>query len=80
MLIERCGKIYNIQPSLYLCRSITPFFLNKILNVAIDQKAPFHIWFHPWNLGSTNMEIEKYLKNVFSPFLNYAKTKERRLY
>jgi peptidoglycan/xylan/chitin deacetylase (PgdA/CDA1 family) len=77
MFIEKQSKLYNIQPSLYLCRSVSPLFLKMILNIAIDKKAPFHIWFHPWNFGVKNEQIEKYIKNVFSPFLKYAKAMKK---
>ena len=77
MYIEKTGKLYNVQPSLYLYRTQSPYFLRKILNSAIDKKAPFHIWFHPWNFGMNDVLVKNYIKNVFAPFLSYAKSKEK---
>ena len=77
MLIQKKGKLYNIQPSLYLTSSMRLLTIKKILDIAIRKKAPLHIWFHPWNFGTTPNQIEKYNQKVFSPFLKYAKTKEK---
>jgi hypothetical protein len=77
MYIEKKGKLHNIQPSLYLNQSVTPFILERILDVAIAKKAPLHLWFHLWTFGLDIQAIEKYVKNVFSPFLKYAQIKKK---
>ena len=77
MFIERNGKLYNVQPSLYLYPTKSPIILEKILDLAIAKKAPLHLWFHLWNFGSTDKQIERYIKNVLSPLLKYANRKEK---
>jgi peptidoglycan/xylan/chitin deacetylase (PgdA/CDA1 family) len=77
MFIEKKGDLYNIQPSLYLCPSISPLILKKILDLAVTKKAPLHLWFHTWNFGTTDKKIEGYVKNIFSPFLKYANNKKK---
>ncbi len=78
MSIEKRGNLYNIQPSLYLNPSLSPLILQKIIDVAVIKRAPLHFWFHPWNFGTTNKQIDKYIKNIFLPFLRYAKIKEQK--
>jgi hypothetical protein len=78
MSIEKKGELYSIQPSLYLNQSLSPFFLERILDAAIEKKAPLHLWFHLWNFGLRNQAIGKYVKNVFSPFLKYAQNKKEK--
>jgi peptidoglycan/xylan/chitin deacetylase (PgdA/CDA1 family) len=78
MCIEKKGLLYNIRPSLYLNQSLSPAILKKILNVAIEKRAPLHIWFHPWNFGNTNELIKKSINNMLLPLLTYAKSKEKR--
>jgi peptidoglycan/xylan/chitin deacetylase (PgdA/CDA1 family) len=77
MFIEKQGGLYNIHPSLYLDQSISSVFLNKILDLAIAKKLPFHIWFHLWNFGETKGSIHKTINKIFFPLLRYVKKKER---
>ncbi|MCW4018858.1 MAG: polysaccharide deacetylase family protein [Candidatus Bathyarchaeota archaeon] len=77
MFIEKKGSLYNVQPSLYLSPSVSPFILEKILNVAVNKKVPLHLWFHMWNFGTTRKQIEDYVENIFSPFLEHARKKEK---
>ncbi len=77
MCIEKKGRLYNVRPSLYLNHSVSAFLLKRILDIAIAERAPLHIWFHPWNLGETNEVIRKNINDVFLPFLKYAKSKEK---
>lgn len=77
MSIEKNGRLYNVRPSLYVNQSVSAFLLERILDIAIAKKAPLHLWFHPWNLGQTNQVIQKNINEVFTPFLRYAKKKER---
>lgn len=78
MFIEKKGKLYNIQPSLYLSPCLNSVILQKIVDVAVVKKAPLHFWFHPWNFGTTDTQIKKYMESVFLPFLRYAKNKEKK--
>jgi peptidoglycan/xylan/chitin deacetylase (PgdA/CDA1 family) len=77
MYIEKKGRLYDVHPSLYLGQSISSVFLRKIVDVAVTKKLPFHIWFHPWNLGETYESIQRSVRKVFFPLLSYAKKKER---
>jgi hypothetical protein len=77
MYIEKKGRLYDIHPSLYLGQGLSPILLKKILDVAITKRAPLHLWFHLWNFGESKEQINKYIRNVFFPFLIYAKKKEK---
>jgi len=77
MYIEKRGRLYDVHPSLYLGQSISSVFLRRIVDVAVTKKLPFHIWFHLWNLGETYESIQRSVKKVLFPLLNYAKKKER---
>jgi hypothetical protein len=76
MYIERKGEVYNIHPSLYIDEGTSFVFLKRILDIAIERKLPFHVWFHLWNFGETKRATRK-IKEVFLPFFGYAKRKER---
>lgn len=77
MYIEKRGRLYNIHPSLYLSQSLNSLLLQKILNVSVSKKLPFHIWFHLWNFGQTRESIQKSINRIFVPLLSYAKKKEK---
>jgi hypothetical protein len=77
MYIEKQDGLYNIHPSLYLDQSISSVFLNKIVDLAIAKRLPFHIWFHLWNFGVTKESIHKTINKIFFPLLRYVKKKER---
>jgi len=78
MCVERQGELYNVHPSLYINQHTRWIFLRRILDVSIERKLPFHIWFHLWNFGDSEKSIEKTIKRVLLPFLSYAKDKEKR--
>lgn len=77
MYIEKRGLLYDIHPSIYISQSISCIFLKKILDIAISEKLPFHVWFHSWNLGETKEPIQWSINKVLFPLLKYAKKKER---
>jgi len=77
MYIEKQGRLYDIHPSLYIGQSVGSTFLKKIVDIAIRKRLPFHIWFHLWNLGETNESIQRNIKKVLFPLLNYVKKKEK---
>ena len=77
MCIEKQDHLYNVHPSLYFDRGVRPIFLKKILDISISRKLPFHVWFHLWNFGETKDSMQNTIKEVFLPFLGYAKRKER---
>lgn len=76
MYIEKQSRLYDIHPSLYLDQGISCIFLKKILDIAIAKKLPFHIWFHLWNFGEKNRDIQRSINKVFVPLLDYARRKE----
>jgi peptidoglycan/xylan/chitin deacetylase (PgdA/CDA1 family) len=76
MYIERCGGLYNIHPSIYIDRHTNLSLLKKILDISIEKRLPFHVWFHSWNFGEEEKSVSKSVKNVFVPFLHYAKEKQ----
>jgi hypothetical protein len=75
MQIEKQGRLYNICPSLHLCRSANALFLKKILDIAVTERAPLHIWFHIWNFGEKPEAIQRSVKRTFLPLLQYAREK-----
>jgi peptidoglycan/xylan/chitin deacetylase (PgdA/CDA1 family) len=79
MYIEKQGELYNIHPSLYFDArvNISSIFAKKMLDIAIAKKAPFHIWFHLWNFGEKEELIQRNIKRMLFPLLNYAKKKEK---
>jgi hypothetical protein len=76
--IEKCGRLYNVHPSIYINRHTNLPLLKKILDVSIEKRLPFHIWFHFWNFGEDKKSVSKSIKNLFVPFLNYAKEKQEK--
>jgi len=75
MYIERCGRLYNVHPSIYIDKHTNLPLLNKILDISIEKRSPLHVWFHSWDFGEDMKSISKSVKNFFVPFLNYAKEK-----
>lgn len=76
MYITKCGQLYNVHPSIYINQHSNLLLLKKILDISIKKKLPFHIWFHFWNFGEDEKSISKIIKNLFIPFLYYAKEKQ----
>lgn len=76
MYIEKHGRLCNIHPSLFLDPSISSMLIKKILDIAIEKKLPFHIWFHLWNFGQEDRDIQRSINEVFVPLLDYARRKE----
>jgi hypothetical protein len=76
MHIEKCGQLYNIHPSIFIDQHSNLPLLKKILDISIEKRLPFHIWFHFWNFGEDEKSISKSIKNLFVPFLYYAKEKQ----
>ncbi len=77
MYIRKHNQLYDIHPSFYLGQSSSPAFLDKIIDIAIRNRLPFHVWFHPWDLGRRKESISRSITRVFSPLFQYAKKKER---
>lgn len=75
MQIEKHGRLYNICPSLHLTKSANGLFLRKILDIAVAERAPFHIWFHLWNFGQKSESIRRSVEHAVLPLLQYAREK-----
>lgn len=72
LYIRQDGCLWDVHPSLYIDK-YTPFSLAKyILDICIEKRVPFHIWFHLWSHGTSARPIQKMLNNFFAPFLHYA--------
>lgn len=78
MNIEKQGRLYNVHPSLYINEGTSHFLVEKILNIAIRKKLPFHMWFHLWNFGKEKESIIKNVDKILVPILAYAKKKEKK--
>jgi hypothetical protein len=76
MHIEKCGRLYNIHPSILIDHNSNPLLLKRILNISIRARLPFHIWFHFWSFGEDKRTIAKTMQKLFVPFLQYAKGKQ----
>ncbi len=74
--IEKQGPLFDIHPSLYVSRGSDAFLLKRLLDIAISRKLPFHIWFHPWDFGQEDRQIQKNVGKILVPLLRYAKRKE----
>jgi hypothetical protein len=76
MYIEKRGGLYNVHPSIYINQHTNLPLLKKMLDISIEKRLPFHIWFHFWNFGEDKNPVSKSIKNLFVPLLNYAKERE----
>lgn len=76
MHIEKTGNLYNVHPSFFINQNTSLVFLKSMLDISINRRLPFHIWFHFWNFGENEQSVSKSIKNLFIPFLQYAKEKQ----
>jgi hypothetical protein len=77
MLISKEGSLFEVHSSLYIDQYSHHRMLERILDIAIVKKLPFHIWFHLWNFGQSQDEMSKCVSRIFKPFFRYAKKKVR---
>jgi hypothetical protein len=78
MYIEKCGRLYNIHPSIFIDQHTNLPLLKNILDISIKKKLPFHMWFHFWNFGEDAKSVLNSIKNLMLPFLYYAKEKQEK--
>ena len=78
MYIEKYGRLYDVHPSLYIGNVANVFSVKKIIDFATRNRLPFHIWFHPWNLGREKKLVSKKINKFFFPIFEYAKSKEKK--
>jgi len=76
MFVKRYGNVFDIHPGLYLGKCHNPRLFDNLINLAITYVAPFHVWFHPRDLGDSEKAANKRIKKVFHPLLEYAKEKQ----
>lgn len=76
MCIEKHGELCNVHPSIYINQHTNLPLLEKILDISIEKRLPFHIWFHFWNFGEDKKSVSKSIKNLFVPLLQYAKERQ----
>jgi len=77
LYVKKYSNLVDVHPGLYVGMCHNPRFLDKILDLAITYNAPFHIWFHPSDLGISEKAVNNRINSLFKPFLNYAKKKQR---
>lgn len=75
MYIKEINKLYDIHPSLHVGPGANHILLEKILDLGISKKLPFHVWFHLWSFGYDEELIENSIATLFLPFLRYARKK-----
>ena len=76
MYIEEVEGLYDVHPSLLLTKNSKATILNKIVDIAVEKRAPLHFWFHPWEFGETVAHIKRKIEDFFVPFLDHAKSRE----
>lgn len=78
MYIKKTGRLYDVHPGLYIGDSTNATLIRRIINLSIRNRLPFHMWFHPWNLGEKKELVEKRINKVFFPLFKYGKSKESK--
>ena len=76
MYVKRCGNLFDIHPGLF-SEFYESNISKKILSLAIEYKAPLHIWFHPWNLGAAEEAVKRITKGLL-PLIQCAKEKKNQ--
>ena len=77
LYIEKHGQLYDVHSSFFLGWSSTSLCLNRIIDISTRRKLPFHIWFHPLDLGRDKPAVQKKLDRFLLPLLKHAKKKEK---
>jgi peptidoglycan/xylan/chitin deacetylase (PgdA/CDA1 family) len=77
MNISRHGNLYNVHPSFFVGSSLYSLCINEIVDIAIKHKNPFHVWFHPWDLGGNVQSINRRIAHLLRPMLTYAHRKRQ---
>jgi hypothetical protein len=75
MLISKEGSLFNVHPSLYVEQGSHHQILERILDISITQRLPFHMWFHLWSFGQNQHEIGESVDRIFRPLFRYAQKK-----
>lgn len=43
-----------------------------IIDISVKRKLPFHLWFHPHDLGHNTSAIKKRINRLLTPLLKYV--------
>jgi peptidoglycan/xylan/chitin deacetylase (PgdA/CDA1 family) len=76
MYIRHNNCLWDVHPSLYIDKNTMFSWTKRILDMCIEKRLPFHIWFHLWNFGHSYERIQSSIKRIFIPLLDYAKRNE----
>jgi peptidoglycan/xylan/chitin deacetylase (PgdA/CDA1 family) len=77
MSIEKYQELYCIHPSIFINKQTSPRLLERMLDISIERKLPFHVWFHFWNFGSDDRSVKKSIERIFDPFFEHARRSEK---
>ena len=77
MYIKKEGGLYDVHPSIWIggCSDIK--LLIKVFDIAVENRLPFHVWFHPWDIGTDRESTVTKLGNLLSPFYEHAESLRR---
>jgi peptidoglycan/xylan/chitin deacetylase (PgdA/CDA1 family) len=77
MYVKKYGNLFDVHPSLYLGKFYDLSFSKRIIDLAVRLRSPFHMWFHPWNLGNSPEVAAKRVNRVLLPLIRHAKEKKK---
>jgi len=77
MYLRRHGNLCDVHPGLFLGQCHNDIILKKIVDVAVWNNAPLHVWFHLWDFGLSQKIIRKKLNKVVLPLFEYIKVKQQ---
>ena len=78
MYIRKHGRLYDVHPSLFIGDCTNAMLIKNLIDLSIKNRLPFHVWFHPWNLGLNRKSILTRIRRVFFPLFKYAKSKDKK--
>jgi len=69
--------LYNIHPSFFLGWISDSSYARRIVDLCARKKLPFHVWFHPWDIGYTEERTKKRIERMLFPLLRHARRREK---
>lgn len=73
MYVNKVGRLYDVHPGFHLGCTYNPIFLDKIIDISVKNKLPFHVWFHPRDLYETRGSTKRNISRVLFPLYKCAK-------
>ncbi len=70
-------ELYDVHPSFFVGRLNDLFSAKRTVDICARRKLPFHIWFHPRDIGDKEEQAKRYIERMLAPLLRHAKRKER---